>query len=81
KACHGEYMEGCVVLGVVYQLGLVDFTKAATYYDRGCKGGESSGCVNLALLYRDGTGVPRDEDRARQLIKRACELGANEVCQ
>ncbi len=59
---------------------LIDPSKAAVYYDKGCEGGEPSGCANLALLYRDGTGVPADRDKAAELLARACRLGDAAAC-
>lgn len=79
KACDGKYMEGCVVLGFVYLQGLNDAAKGASYFDLACTAGEASGCQNLAVLYRDGIGVPKDRDKAEQLVKKACQLGSN-VC-
>ena len=43
--------------------------------------GESSCCVNLALLYRDGTGVDKDLARAIELARRACSLGETSACE
>lgn len=82
KACNGGYGEGCVVLGYIWQMapGLGDIKKAASLYDKGCQLGEPSGCTNLAVIYRDGIGVPADETKAIELVRRACTL-AGQICE
>ena len=42
-------------------------------HQRGCDLGYEQSCVELAKHFALGTGVPRDEDRARQLAARACD--------
>ena len=82
-ACDGDYLEGCVVLGVIYQTvpSIEDPAKAATYYEKACSGGDGAGCFNLSLLYRFGTGVAADPDKMRQLLQRACKLGQSQACE
>lgn len=46
-----------------------------------CEQNDSSGCLSLALLYRDGTyGVAKDASKAQTFGQRACKLGNQSGC-
>ena len=40
----------------------------------------AQGCVSLALMYRDGRGVPADARRAFNLTKAACDVTVPHGC-
>ena len=61
-------------------MDLNDPKKAVALFDKGCTAGEASGCVNLAVMYRDGLGVAADQTKAIELVERACKLGLADVC-
>ena len=49
--------------------------RAAALFDAVCVGGaDPAGCAALGLLYRDGLGVAKDEQRALFLLRRGCAL-------
>jgi uncharacterized protein len=45
-----------------------------------CARGDQLSCSRLAQLYRDGIGVVRDVDRAKQLFKEQCDGAAPQAC-
>jgi uncharacterized protein len=57
-----------------------DPAKTASYYERACNLGDGESCHELATAYQKGNGVPRDASRAKELEKRACELGFAKSC-
>jgi TPR repeat protein len=46
-----------------------------------CTGGVGEACDSLADMYQEGLGVGRDDGRARDFRKRACELGDRDACE
>jgi TPR repeat protein len=58
-----------------------DVGRAAVLYERGCRGGDGSGCNNLGTLYEFGSlGLAPDEERAAALYGEACEKGDAQGC-
>jgi TPR repeat protein len=57
-----------------------DLTKAAGLFDKGCRGGDVSSCVNLGRHLMDGAGVTKDEAAAAKLLERACTDGSAVGC-
>lgn len=86
KACDGGDLQGCYMLGRFMDSGASsswsheDPAGAALLYTKACDGGVASACVQLAFHYKNGDGVAMDRDRAKLLIKRACELGDDAAC-
>jgi len=39
----------------------------------GCSGGDYGSCHNLGLAYLNGAGVPRDPQKAVELLQKACD--------
>jgi TPR repeat protein len=85
RACQHGNGNGCNNLGQLFQEGRVNDGKdpahAAPLYDRACRLGNPSGCNNLGILLAEGHGVKRDAQRARQVWRRACELGHRVACE
>jgi TPR repeat protein len=48
--------------------------------EKACAGGVGEACDNLADMYQEGSGVPRDAIQAAALRKRACSLGDRDAC-
>jgi len=44
-------------------------------------GGTSFWRFILGVMYQEGDGVPTDDVRAKELLKRACEGGIKEACK
>ncbi len=45
-----------------------------------CEGGNSASCLNLAKMYEDGNGIPKNIERMVQYYKMACEQGETSSC-
>ncbi len=52
-----------------------NYSTAAKLYKKACDGGESSGCINLGIMYDKGKGVKQDYLTAAKLYKKACNGG------
>jgi TPR repeat protein len=48
--------------------------------EKACAGGVGEACDNLADMYQEGFGAPRDHSQAAVFRKRACELGDRDAC-
>jgi TPR repeat protein len=66
--------------GALYNLGVMamdaniaDFPKAAEYFRRASEQGDNDATYALAMLYKEGTGVAKDRQKAVQLLKVAAE--------
>jgi TPR repeat protein len=57
-----------------------DASKAASFLDRACRGGDAEGCNDLGVAYEKGTGVTPDRRRAAELFRKACQLGFQQAC-
>jgi uncharacterized protein len=51
------------------------------HFGKACTPNAAVGCLGLGMLYRDGTGVPRDAARAATLFKQACDGGTAAACK
>lgn len=66
--------------GALYNLGVMaidgdiqDFRAAADFFRRAAEAGNVDGTYSLAVLYREGKGVPRDMGEAARWMKRAAD--------
>ncbi|MFT7878986.1 MAG: hypothetical protein ABXS91_01215 [Sulfurimonas sp.] len=60
-----------------------DKQKALYYAKKGCRLSDRDGCFSagMTLYYGDRhAGITADRDEGRRLIKKACELGKDDVC-
>jgi uncharacterized protein len=79
KGCDGGAYGACTSLGLDAlkhdpKTGVSLLTKA-------CDGNDKLGCMGLGGLYLHGNGVRKDPRRARELIQKACTLGAQPACE
>ncbi|CAK0743872.1 hypothetical protein CCP3SC15_1280016 [Gammaproteobacteria bacterium] len=44
---------------------------AAQWFQRAAEQGLAGAQANLGMMYRDGRGVPKDEEKAREWLQRA----------
>jgi TPR repeat protein len=74
--------------GAYYNLGIMaidadiqDFKAAATYFRKAAEGGNMDGAYSLAVLYREGRGVPQDIKEAARWLRMAADdhIAAAEV--
>lgn len=88
RACQGGEFRACSNLGVLYQEGgqglTKDYAHAMRLYRRACASNDgrasAAGCTNVGELYRDGLGVPKDLEKAREHYQRGCTGGQKEAC-
>lgn len=79
KACDIKFGIGCELKAFLltkeekYDEALSIFTKA-------CDQNSSYSCLNLAILYDQGSGVEANKSKADLLYVHACELGDKEAC-
>jgi hypothetical protein len=79
KACSlGDYA-GCNDMGLV--LAGRDAAAAAKYFDKACNDKSQLGCLGLGQLVKSGRGVPKDEKRGGDLIKKACDGKVAAACK
>ena len=72
-----------MALGKLYQYGTLgadgtaspDYAAAAYWYRLASDRGEAQAAYELAVLYRDGLGVPKNEPAAMDLFRKAAEAG------
>ncbi len=57
-----------------------DYNTAAKLWSEACGGGNATGCFELAVVYRDGEGVPADPKKEAELLSRACDGGDGRGC-
>ena len=76
QGCERGDSFGCFNAAVVEN----DPAKTAGYYERGCNLGDGESCHALATAYQKGNGVARNANRAKELDKRACDLGFAAAC-
>ncbi len=78
KGCAANDGSDCNMLGLRYEYGegglKRDATRAAESFRKACDLGTAIGCRNLADLYDDGKGVPRNAKLAKQYRDRYKEL-------
>ncbi|XP_043670729.1 uncharacterized protein LOC122630362 [Vespula pensylvanica] len=72
-------VESMFNLGLCYELGLgtlIDYTKAASYYDQAAEQGHADAMYNLGVFHAQGKGdFILDLDTARLYFKKAAQLG------
>ena len=84
KPCAGR--DGCLDLSDLcsdYLAGydvLAEPQLARAPCEKACAGGVGEACDNLADMYQEGFGAPRDLAQAAALRKRACILGDRDAC-
>lgn len=82
QACDGDNGIGCTNAGITFEEGeRADISRAATYYQKGCKLEAATACRLLGGLYQTGRGVTKSAELARASFNKACELGDSEGCK
>ena len=75
RSCGNGNVIGCTMLGGYAERGERpferDLARARAYYELACGWRFPRGCAHLALLYRDGIGVPRNPEKAKALLRLA----------
>lgn len=67
--------DACALAGNLYAQG-ANYVAAAELFEEGCNArDDASCCQELGKLYRTGSGVAKDDQKANALFQRACQLG------
>lgn len=78
RAVEEKVMFALSGLGDYYRLGVGgrrNYPKAIDYYNQAIAAGDSQGYVGLAIMTYDGTGVPRNRNKACDLWQKGSSLG------
>ena len=67
------------MLGVFYSDTMCDDTSAVKWYKKAVELNQPNAFRNLALCYRDGKGVKKNEKKAEELLKQAVEMGVEDA--
>jgi TPR repeat protein len=72
RSCEGEFGEGCATLAQVHLDRKTSFDTeiAARHLDTACNRGHYQSCKDLGIMYRQGKGVERDRQRAKELLEK-----------
>ena len=54
---------------------------ASVWLERACMPDDAVACRLLGIMRLQGAGVPRDPERGRQLLSRACDAKDDEACR
>ena len=54
--------------------------KAIELFRKSCRLKHARGCINLGNYYQTAPGDLKDLDKAKRLFKKACTLGAYQIC-
>ena len=84
--CNKKYAPGCYNVGWMIERTGGDIGEMMEYYERSCKLGYVGGCARAAWLYEGNFNenryeqVKKDAKKAKQMRKKACELGDKQSC-
>lgn len=70
-----------IAVGVAQErIGRAQEEPDANAIGHACDGGDIRSCVQLGVLYSNGYGVPKDEQKASALFQKACDRGSTAAC-
>jgi serine/threonine protein kinase len=58
----------------------VDMGHAVSMFNKACDWGDELSCVQLGYLYENGTDVPQDLEKAKQIFSKSCSMGYQWTC-
>lgn len=79
-SCDKSYAPSCYRLGNLYlqsgeSVGIEqDFTKARPFYEKACRFGHSGACHALAVMYKRGDGVEKDDQKFKMYAEMTKDL-------
>lgn len=84
RTCDAGVARACVTLGTFQWQGRgglqADPAKAYLLYMRGCEAGEASGCFSAGICHRTGACAEKNDAKATELLRRACDGGDSRAC-
>ena len=78
-ACMNDDVASCSKLGVAHTK-VMDFKKAAFYFEKACSLNDEKACTNLGAMYRMGHGVDHDDKIAFEYFEKGCDNGDFFAC-
>jgi len=84
RSCENGWWRGCGRVGVSYLMGQgtpVNPVLAIASFEKGCHGQNAASCLEAAKFYRGGRPNRLNEERARDRLRQACDLGLQAACQ
>ena len=74
QACSAEYAPACSQMGTMLITipDLSDPVAGMGYVKKGCEMGDDDGCVQLGVLYADGSGGTKDLAKAKSIFEDTC---------
>jgi hypothetical protein len=79
SACDARYAPGCTHRGQAAEKEK-EYDDAASYYERGCKGGDTPACTALDALYSSGKATSKDPSKVALYADKACTAGKLDSC-
>ncbi|MBS1818140.1 MAG: SEL1-like repeat protein [Acidobacteria bacterium] len=77
RACDQGWLDGCEALAFAFKNGTPplprDAQRAIALLEKTCAAGNASACFNAAAMYHNGDGLPADEKRAQEYLRKACD--------
>jgi uncharacterized protein len=70
----------CIECALRVHTDPANLPRALARFREGCDAGDAQSCSVLGVMYETGSGVPRDEARARELYAFACRKGNARAC-
>lgn len=80
RACSGGFVSSCAHLALLYEQA-ENYEYAAIYHQNGCDAGDAKACSSIARMYYYGQGVSQNEQKAKELFKKSCDLGDETGCK
>lgn len=81
QSCKAENSLGCYESGIIAAHSKEKISNAPFLLERSCNSGDLRGCRNLAILYYNGIGTPKNQYKALELLNLGCNKGDNPSCQ
>jgi TPR repeat protein len=83
ERCTGGDTQGCVLLGITFQVGREapkDEALAVKFFEQACNAGDANGCWYLGSCHQQGRGTAKDLTHAMALYQKGCDLGEVNAC-
>lgn len=81
KACAAGWSRACTAeMAQFAKEHAGDTTPLIPLMQRACDGGDGDACASLGMMYQEGLGFEKDEERAAYFLKRGCRAGSKFGC-
>lgn len=80
RSCDEKNGLGCYEGGII-EANFKRYNQAFVFLQKSCQSGDLRGCKNLAILYYNGWGIPKNVNIATQIFSSSCQKGDKSSCQ